>query len=163
MRRGLGLIRESVESPRETVMRLMIVFAHLPEPRCNQNIRSATGSFLARGDLVYSQFRILVEYDGWHHERDGRQRQGDLIRRKALVDEGWRVIIVTAEDMKSPRTVVHRVHRLMRKMSAVPYPSAAPRQLKVPTSWGLEVAPEHVNETVLVDRSGDLVCDFEQR
>ncbi len=113
MRRVLGLIREAAESPRETVVRLMIVFAHLPEPRCNQDIHGATGRFLARGDLVYAELRVLVEYDGWHHERDGQQRQRDLVRREALEAEGWRLIIVTAEDLKAPRVVVHRVHRAL--------------------------------------------------
>lgn len=123
MRRVLGLIRESVESPRETIVRLMIVFARLPEPMCNQNIRDASGRFLARGDLVYGQFKIVVEYDGWHHERDGRQRQRDIVRREALEAEGWRLIIVTAEDLKSPKEVVHRVHQALVERG---YKGAAP-------------------------------------
>lgn len=112
-RRVLGLIRESVESPRESIVRLMIRFAHLPEPQCNQDIHSRAGVFLARGDLVYAQNKVLVEYDGWHHERDGRQRQRDIVRREALEAEGWRLIIVTAEDMKRPRVVVQRVHQAL--------------------------------------------------
>ncbi len=113
MRRALGLVRESVESPRESVLRLMIRFARLPEPRCNRDIHCSRGRFLARGDLVYFALKVLVEYDGWHHERDGQQRQRDLVRREALEADGWRLIIVTAEDMKAPKMVVHRVHRAL--------------------------------------------------
>lgn len=110
VRRVLGLIREGVESPMETTLRLMIVFARLPEPRCNLTIRDAKGRFVARGDLVYGTYKVLVEYDGWHHERDGRQCRRDLIRRELLEAAGWRVIVVTSEDMRTPEHVVRRVH-----------------------------------------------------
>lgn len=110
VRASLGLMREGVESPMETVVRLMLVFARLPHPSCNADIRDAQGRFIARGDLVYFEFLVLVEYDGWHHERDGRQRQRDRERREALEGSGWRVIVVTSEDLKRKREVVHRVH-----------------------------------------------------
>lgn len=110
VRRVLGWIRDDVESPRETILRLMIVFARLPEPRCNLVIRDDGGKFLARGDLVYAEIRLLVEYDGWHHERSAQQRQSDLARRERLEAAGWRVIVVTSHDMLDPRTVVRRVH-----------------------------------------------------
>jgi very-short-patch-repair endonuclease len=110
VRRMLALVREGVESPMETVLRLMIVFARLPEPECNLEIRSGDGRFIARGDLVLTRWKVLVEYDGWHHERDGRQRQRDRERREQLEAEGWRVIVVTSEDMKIKRAVVLRVH-----------------------------------------------------
>lgn len=113
MRRLLGLIREGVESPMETLVRLMIVFARLPEPVCNLNIRDAGGRFLARGDLVYAELLVLVEYDGWHHERDAGQRQRDLVRRERLEAAGWRVIVVTANDLKNKREIVLRVHRAL--------------------------------------------------
>jgi hypothetical protein len=110
VRRMIPVVREGVESPLETVVRLMIVFARLPEPECNVEIRTAGGRFVARGDLVLARWKVLVEYDGWQHERDGRQRQRDRERREQLEAEGWRVIVVTAEDLKNKREVVLRVH-----------------------------------------------------
>ncbi len=110
LRRVLGWIREDVESPRETILRLMIVFARLPEPRCNHVIRDATGAFIGRGDLVYPDLRVVIEYDGWYHERSSGQRQHDLLRRERLEAAGWRVIVVTAQDVKDPEAVVGRVH-----------------------------------------------------
>lgn len=109
-RRTLTWVRDGVESPMESLVRLMIVFARLPEPLCNQNIRDSSGRFLARGDLVYGQYKIVAEYDGWHHERDGRQRQHDLVRREALEAAGWKVIVITSQDLKDKRAVVNRVH-----------------------------------------------------
>ena len=113
-RRALALIREGVESPMETLLRLMIVFARLPEPACNVDIRDDEGRFLARGDLVYERWKVLVEYDGWHHERDARQRQRDRERREELEAAGWRLIVVTSADLRDKREVVHRVHRAIR-------------------------------------------------
>ncbi len=110
MRRTIAWVREGAESPMESLVRLMIVFARLPEPACNLDIRDASERFIARGDLVYVQFKIVVEYDGWHHERDGRQRQRDLVRREALEAAGWRLIVVTSQDLKDKCAVVHRVH-----------------------------------------------------
>lgn len=109
-RRVLGLIRERVESPMETLVRLMIVFARLPEPACNVDIFDSVGTFIARGDLVYAERRIVVEYDGWHHERDAEQRQRDHLRRERLEATGWRVIVITAADLANKPDIVRRVH-----------------------------------------------------
>ncbi|KQV74695.1 hypothetical protein ASC61_06590 [Aeromicrobium sp. Root344] len=113
LRRVIGHVRSGAESPMETLVRLMIVFARLPEPACNVPIVDSVGRFLARGDLVYSELKVLIEYDGWHHERDARQRQRDLVRREQLESAGWRVIVVTIADLADKRTVIHRVHRAL--------------------------------------------------
>lgn len=110
VRQVIGFVREGSESPMETRVRLMIRFAHLPEPAANIVLRDDRGHFLARGDLVYARWKVLVEYDGWHHERDAGQRQHDIGRRERLEAAGWRVIVVTAADLKTPTMIVHRVH-----------------------------------------------------
>lgn len=109
-RRAAMLVRDGVESPRETVVRLLLKFARLPEPLVNRVILDDHGDFLARGDLVYEVFKVLVEYDGWHHERDSRQRQRDRERREQLEAGGWRVIVVTSQDLGSPNLIPLRVH-----------------------------------------------------
>jgi hypothetical protein len=109
-RRALTIAREGAESPMETLVRLMIVFARLPEPIPNLQIRDDHGLFLARGDLVLPRWRILVEYDGWHHELDADQRVRDIGRRERLEAAGWRLIIVTAGDLRQPQQIVRRVH-----------------------------------------------------
>ena len=112
-RRALSLIREGVESPMETLLRLMIVFARLPEPACNVDIRDAAGQFVARGDLVYAAFCVVVEYDGWYHERTAEQRRRDISRRERLEGCGWRVIVITSGDLGDKREIVQRVHRAL--------------------------------------------------
>lgn len=109
-RRVLLWVREGAESPMETVVRLMIMFARMPEPEPNRDIFDDNGNFVARGDLTYPVWKVLIEYDGWQHERDGKQRQRDRERREVLEGLGWRVIVVTFEDMRRTREVVWRVH-----------------------------------------------------
>lgn len=108
-RRAVALVREGVESFLETDVRLILVFARLPVDGCNVDILDDAGRFVARGDILFSRFKVLVEYDGWHHERDARQRQKDHLRRERLEAAGWIVIVVTIQDMKDPLGIVRRV------------------------------------------------------
>lgn len=113
-RRAVTLVREGSESPKETLIRLMIVFARLPEPACNKLILDDVGRFIARGDLIYFRWKVLVEYDGWQHERDPRQRQRDRERREMLEEHGWRVIVITSQDLRRPKAIPWRVHAALK-------------------------------------------------
>ena len=62
---------------------------------------------------MYRRHKVLVEYDGWYHERDAWQRQRDILRREALEAEGWRVIVVTSADMRHPKQIAARVARAL--------------------------------------------------
>jgi hypothetical protein len=109
-RKVVGHVVPRVDSVMETDLRLLLRFARLPSPEPNGVIEDDGGRFLARGDLVFRRYRVVVEYDGWHHERDARQRQKDHLRRERLESAGWRVIVVTIEDMRRPSSIVRRVH-----------------------------------------------------
>lgn len=108
-RRCVAFVRERVESPRETWVRLMIVFSRLPEPATNVELFDHAGRFVARLDMSYPRWRVAVEYDGQHHERDAQQRQRDRERREAVEALGWRVLVVTGQDLLSPQSVPWRV------------------------------------------------------
>jgi len=112
-RRATPLVRERVDSVTESDVRLMLMFARLPEPEVNTQILDQHGDFVARGDLPYRKFKVLVEYDGWHHERDALQRQKDHLRRERLDAAGWRVLVITAADMRQPVTVIRRVYEAL--------------------------------------------------
>jgi very-short-patch-repair endonuclease len=84
-RRTSLLVRSRVDSVKETDVRLVLVASGLPEPEVNGTIADGRGRFLARGDLVYRGLRIVIEYDGWHHDRSADQRRRDILRRPALV------------------------------------------------------------------------------
>lgn len=107
------LVRERVDSPRETDVRLLLVTAGLPEPTVNVDVHDESGRWLAKGDLVLRRWRIVVEHDGWHHERDAVQRQKDHFRRERLEAGGWTLIVVTQADFAHPISIVARVHEAL--------------------------------------------------
>ncbi len=112
-RRALLLAADGAESPRETVLRLMIVLARLPAPRANVDVRDTTGRFVARVDLLLEKWGVVVEYDGRQHETDPRQWLRDRLRREAIEALGLRVIVVSAPDLDRPEAVVRRIHRAL--------------------------------------------------
>lgn len=113
---GIGLVREIVdyvdpraESPRESMMRYVLWRAGYVDLQPNVEIHNAAGDFLARGDLVDLERKIVVEYDGAHHlTRSGQA--SDAHRRLLLVADGWLEVTVVAEDL-FPET------RLLRKVT----------------------------------------------
>ncbi|MGH3474777.1 MAG: DUF559 domain-containing protein [Aeromicrobium sp.] len=119
-RRVAPHLSEGVESVRESDVRWALMREDLPAPEVNVDIHDDAGGWLARGDLVYRRWKVLVEYDGWHHERDATQRQWDHHRREALEAAGWRVIVVTSADMASLPTIAIRVRQALRQRGQLP-------------------------------------------
>lgn len=107
-------MRARVDSVRESDVRWIIFSAGLPLPDPNPPIRDAYGVQIAKGDLVYDEFKVLVEHDGWQHERDAGQRQRDHLRRERLEAEGWLVIVITAADFKVERQIAWRIYNALR-------------------------------------------------
>jgi hypothetical protein len=112
-RRIAPLVRRNVDSPRESDVRWILLDAGLPVPEPNAPILDEYGIRLAKGDLTYVDFKVVVEHDGWVHERDARQRQRDHLRRERLEAEGWRVIVITVADFTNERAIAWRVHEAL--------------------------------------------------
>lgn len=107
---AIALVRPGVRSAQETKVRLLLVLAGLPEPEVNGDILSTSGMFEAECDLVYRRARVVVEYEGDHHRTDPKQWRKDVVRYERLQDLGWRVIRVTADDLRlRPAETVARV------------------------------------------------------
>jgi hypothetical protein len=121
-RRAVALVRVGAESPRETHVRLMLVLAGLPEPECNVNV-GTSAAFIGRGDLVYTAYRLVVEYDGRQHADVSSQWEHDLDRHDAFDASAWRTVRVTAQRLRKPREVVRGVHA---KLVAQGYRGPAP-------------------------------------
>jgi hypothetical protein len=112
-RRAAGLARGNVASPRETMTRLLLVLAGLPEPRCNVSVGDAIRR-IAEVDLLYDAYRIAVEYEGDHHRTDRWQWSVDIERAEALAAAGYAVIRVTAARMLHPRALALTVYQYLR-------------------------------------------------
>jgi hypothetical protein len=131
-RRAVAYVRANVESPMETIIRLMLVFARLPEPACNVVLLDAEGRFLGRGDLVLDRWKVLIEYDGWHHERSAAQRRQDIRRRERIEASGWIVIVITSGDLRHASEIPWRVHRAI---AARGYSGRSPRMNVMWHQW----------------------------
>ncbi len=92
---ALALIRPRTDSWEETLLRLDLAAARLPDPEVNGEIRGPAGEFIAYGDLVYRRYRVLAEYDGEQHRLDSRQYARDIARLDDLARCGWRVVRFT--------------------------------------------------------------------
>lgn len=101
------------ESPQESRLRVLLRQAGLPRPAVNQEIRDDRGRFLARGDLVFREARVIVEYDGEVHA-PMPQRAKDAARRARLREAGWIVVEIVGEDMAVPSRVIDRVRNALR-------------------------------------------------
>lgn len=112
-RRAADLVRERVDSPMETRVRLMLMFAGLPEPVVNLQVGDNFVTF--RLDLSWPELRLAVEYDGRHHAEDTHQWGHDLSRREWLDGNGWRIIVLRAEDVfGTPWASIGRIVKAMR-------------------------------------------------
>lgn len=109
-RRAASLVRERVDSPMETRLRLLLVLAGLPEPVINLTLRTDEGETVCRLDLSYPQWKLAVEYDGRQHAESTAQWTKDLSRREWLDGRGWRVVVVTSTDVyRTPSATLARV------------------------------------------------------
>jgi hypothetical protein len=103
------MVRERVDSPRETWLRLCLVLAGLPAPECNLVIGDDRGP-IGRVDLVYLAFKIIIEYEGDQHRTDRAQWNRDIDRHEDFARDHWTLIRVTSERLRWPRQVVRTVH-----------------------------------------------------
>jgi len=118
-RKGARLVRAGVDSPMETRLRLLIVFAGLPEPVVNYTEYGPTGRWTRRFDLSYPELKLLIEYDGRHHAEDDGQWERDIVRREGLDADGWRLIVVQSKGIYvEPGKTLQRIIGAMRSNGA---------------------------------------------
>ena len=122
-RAAAAYVREEVDSPMETRLRMLIVLAGLPEPDVNHMVRNEYGDVLMRFDLSYPALKLVVEYDGRQHADDPKQWNRDLERREELDDEEWRIIVVTSKGIyREPARTIERVRNALVKRGCVSVP-----------------------------------------
>ena len=112
------LVRARTDSPRETLSRLALMRAGLPEPAVNFEIRDTEGRFVAFGDLAFSQYKVLVEYDGAQHREDEEQFHRDVNRLDDIMQLDWRVVRINKSHTKAQ--VVARATAALRSRGWTP-------------------------------------------
>jgi hypothetical protein len=123
-RRGVRVAAEAIERVRvgpesrpETLLRLCIVDAGLPEPEIGVAVPVASGTVVLHPDLAYPELRIAIEYEGGRH-RDAGRWERDIERRELFEDAGWRVIRVTATGLADAATLIARIQRVRAARAA---------------------------------------------
>ena len=108
-----ALLDPRAESPRESLTRALIVEAGLPAPTPQIEFYDSGGRFITRGDLVYEDLKIVVEYDGYHHLTLEGQRR-DARRREDLGLEHWLIVTVVPADIHRPQQLIAKVLRALK-------------------------------------------------
>lgn len=102
-------VRPGAESRPETLVRLMIADAGLPEPELNPEVWGADGEWLGRGDMVYFRWKVLVEYDGDQHRTDTAQYEKDMARRERFRRANWDGVYIRKRGLLHRDETVERV------------------------------------------------------
>lgn len=112
-RAALDLMRMGSDSGPETLLRLAMCDAGLPEPELQLPLRPGIqGSPTA--DLGYRRRRLAVQYDGGHHLLPA-QILSDRRRDKAFEAAGWTVLVLTRDDLANGfASAVARIKQTLR-------------------------------------------------
>lgn len=122
LQRAARLVREGVDSPPESRLRMLVVLGGLPEPVVNFIVRDPdTGAWLRRFELAYPALRLAIEYHGrWHRESDDIW-SADIDRREELGRDDWRIVEVIAGGLdEDPSRTLRRVEAARRERGAAP-------------------------------------------
>jgi hypothetical protein len=112
---ALQLVRVGAESRPETLLRLLLLRAQLPEPELNVDVTSVAGRVLGRGDLVWRAWRTVVEYDGDQHRTNDIQYDRDITRIESFVREAWHVVRIRKRGLfVTQNDTIVRVQRALR-------------------------------------------------
>lgn len=112
--RALDLIRERVDSPYETRLRLIVQSAGFPDPIVNEPILDARGDTIAQPDLRIPGYTVGLEYQGDGHRTNRSQWQRDVVRRRELDAINWKSIEAVVPDIRNPGHLLHTLEHELR-------------------------------------------------
>jgi very-short-patch-repair endonuclease len=77
-------------------------------------VRTSARTYYA--DLGYPRWRIAIEYDGaYHFDGDPGRARFDNDRIEAMIDANWRVLRLTAHDLRDPSQFLKRLDVAINK------------------------------------------------
>lgn len=125
----------------ESEMRAVLDFAGLPRPVVNVPV-DLSEDLVVIGDLVYREWRVVVEYEGTQHQEDRQQYTSDLGRYAVLRSEEVGYVQVTKEKLAHARTLAGEVYReLVRRGYSGPPPEFGERWRLLFMSVSVAVGP----------------------
>lgn len=102
LRKALALMRETVDSPRETWLRLWLINHGFPEPVVHPAFYSPIEDCVLHPDLGFPELKIAIEYEGDLHRSSPQQYAQDIRRRELFEAEGWVLLrVAKRSDMGS--------------------------------------------------------------
>lgn len=107
LRETLDLMDAGAQSPKESLLRLLLIDAGFPRPQTQIPVADNSGEPFAYLDMGWEEAKIAVEYDGDHHRIDRRSYVWDERRLRRIRELGWLHIRVIAEDR--PFDIIERV------------------------------------------------------
>lgn len=99
-REAIDLLRPRHDSRPESIVRTRLVEAGLPEPAINPVLRLSTGKQI-QPDLAWIDLKVCIQYEGDHHRADKDQWHRDIGRDRAMHQDGWVVLRLTSQDLRS--------------------------------------------------------------
>ena len=112
-RQALDMMRVGADSAPESLLRLAMADAGLPEPDLQLVLR-AGDALSPTADLGYRHRRVAIQYDGEHHLLDA-QALSDRRRDKAFEAAGYTVLVLQKDDLADGfQQAVARIKRILR-------------------------------------------------
>lgn len=112
LQRALPMVRFGSLSRPESLLRLMLVRAGIPEPQLNLTVCDRTGAAIAIADLCWPDHRVLIEYEGDGHRTSRTKFRSDITRIEKYADGDWFGMRASADDIfVDPNSFAERVAR----------------------------------------------------
>ncbi|WP_309074845.1 DUF559 domain-containing protein [Paenarthrobacter sp.] len=122
-REALGLMRVGADSAPESLLRLAMLDAGIPEPELQVQLRP-NDPFSPSADLGFRVRRVALQYDGGHHF-DQEQIFSDRRRDKAFEAAGWTVLKFGKNDLADNfSSATQKIKRALRSAWQDPAVSA---------------------------------------
>lgn len=108
LRRAIELSDDRAESAPESHLRVLCSLNGLGRPESNWNIVDTVSGRDFRLDLAWPDHLFAIEYHGdYHRARDQWRR--DLTRKSNLEALGWRILELTADDLRDEAALTARI------------------------------------------------------
>ena len=106
------LLNPLAQSRPESLMRYWLVTSVLPDPEPQMAVFDRWGRDVAHGDLGYSCWKVLLEYEGRQHAQREQFRR-DVERYSLMGADGWLVLRFADQHLGTPQVVVERTRRAL--------------------------------------------------